>query len=58
MTQYAAGPLFCFVDNQFMTEEALHCLDPLQWAENECQKDTAWQTALERIPTAASMLDY
>ena len=58
MTQYAAGPLFRFIDNRFMTEEALHCLDPLQWAKNEHQKDTAWQTALERIPTVASMLDY
>ena len=58
MTQYAAGPLFRFVQNRFMTEDTFRLSDPSQWAENERLKDKAWERALKQIPTVASLIEY
>ena len=58
MTQYAAGPLFRYVENGFMTEAALRKVDPKKWAENEALKEDAWLRALHRIPTVSSMIEY
>ena len=58
MTQYAAGPIFRYVENGFMTEKALCTLDPQKWAENEALKGDAWLRALHRIPTVSSMIEY
>ena len=58
VTQYAAGPIFRYVQNDCMTEEDLKRANPAKWLENQRLKPDAWMRGLELLPTVENIIDY
>lgn len=57
-TQYAAGPIFRFIQNGFRTEDQLAEEDPIRFSQLECLKKTGWADGLAKFPIPADIFDY
>ena len=57
-TQYAAGPIFCYVQNRCMMEEALRKANPPAWKANQALKDDAWARGVSLLPTIEKIIEY
>ena len=57
-TQYAAGPIFQFVRNKCLTENALRKARPETWAENQKLKEEAWFRGVAMLPTIEKIIEY
>lgn len=57
-TQYAAGPIFRYVQNHCMTEKALKLANPVAWQVNQSLKDNAWAKGVLLLPTVETFIDY
>lgn len=57
-TQYAAGPIFRYVQNLCMTEEMLRQAKPSVWAANQKLKEGAWIRGVKLLPTIEKIIEY
>lgn len=57
-TQYAAGPIFRYVQNHCMTEKALKLVNPVAWQMNQSLKEEAWVKGVLLLPTIEGFIDY
>ena len=57
-TQYAAGPIFRYIQNRCMTENALKELHPDVWAANQLLKGDAWCRGVALLPTIEGIIEY
>ena len=57
-TQYAAGPIFRYMQNLCMTEETLKQVNPSVWAENQRVKEGTWIHSIGLLPTIEKIIEY
>jgi hypothetical protein len=58
MTQYAAGPIFRWVDNGCQTERELKKLDRAAYERLHALKAKRWEMGLALLPTVSELIDY
>lgn len=58
ITQYAAGPIFQWVDNGFCTDKFLKNEQPDEWARLNALKASRWEEGVKLFPTVGSIIDY
>ncbi|KAF8952162.1 hypothetical protein BDZ97DRAFT_1880486 [Flammula alnicola] len=55
ITQYCTGSIFCYVDNGFRTDRALHEEDKKRYEKSQAQKDHMWRMSLGLLSTVQDL---